>query len=210
MALRLTEGLGFFGERKKHCYVSRESTLVCEFCTIRPQLAAVHPFRLAWYVLVVVLSCSVAPALAVEVLSPSHIKKPAAPERHVWPELSYCGLKLGEAVLQNFDDLHVFRRPVDWRWIQAQERVENAGSELPTSGGVSALPVVAPREIGAKASQQNATNNSAFVLDDPFNQFFHGALLAICIVWPIIWLGDAGPWGGLKKPNVRGNLETTA
>ena len=98
---------------------------------------------------------------------------------------------------------------------EAKQGIGERGAKCGAGDSDSAKPVISPDKMGAKGGNKQTAGNSDSVLRDKFYEFVQGALFAILIAWPIIFLGNAGPWGGLPNPfekqsNVGGQAQPKA
>ena len=161
-----------------------------------------NAFSAVRYVLPVVLAVNSATIFASAINTPSPIKQQLSQKREMVPKLRDSGLNGREPVSQFFNNRQLMFWPVAWGRIQANERGKNAGSEFLTRSSKSAISVVAPDKMSTENGKKNPASNSEAMFKNRLKQIFQGALLALVIVWPILIFGNAGPWGGLKKPNV--------
>ena len=79
---------------------------------------------------------------------------------------------------------------------------QDSRAEGGTGSGTARLEVVAPNEMSAKSSHEQRARNGNNVHGYEVYEFFQGALFAILFAWPIIFLCNAGPYGGLKHNNL--------
>ena len=198
------EGLGFSRVGQKTANIVFEVCLVCESIIMSFPYAKRGGFCLDANILPIVLALAVnaAPSIAQTVEAPGSHEQKSPPWRQVIFELRDSALDSYESTFKLFNDCVLSRRPRNGTGVQASERRVNGIPELVASSSMPSLPVVAPSEIGDKASTKNAAKNGCLVLNEQVKEFFHGALFGLLIALAMFWLTDAGPWGGLKKPNV--------
>lgn len=61
--------------------------------------------------------------------------------------------------------------------------------------------VVSPHKMSGNGGNKQTAGDADNVLRDKVYEVFQGALFALLIAWPIIFLGNAEPYGGLKPNN---------
>lgn len=151
------------------------------------------------YVMVIALNVYFT-ACGTAIAEPSAVEEPALPARHEKAELGDSRLQRGERAPKDWIDSHAITRPVAGVRVQAVESAKNGRTVSGASSGTTRFEVVSPNEMGTNSSSKQRAGNGNDVFGYKVYEFFHGALFAVLFAWPIILLGNAGPYGGMK-PN---------
>lgn len=131
------------------------------------------------------------------VAQPSAVEAAFVPPGNVMLELSDSTFQCRESLLEPSVDFRAGRWELGEHWAKL---ALNSGTESSTSISAASLVVVAPKEISSNSSRQQNGSDAGEVFDGKIYQIVQGVLLAIFIAWPIMFLGDAGPYG-VMKPN---------
>ena len=177
---------------------------------MRVPLSVCNSLATVRHILPIVLVSSCMAVIAKPIDSPRPIELPQAPERDLMSERGYSGLETWESRFQQDNDGQPLLRPFDRYRIEADESQVDRRSEFLARSGVTALAIVAPNEIGRESACKYHARNRCVVLQETLNEIIHGVLLGLAFAVPMFWLGNAGPWGGVKRPNVRAKRATTA
>ena len=154
-------------------------------------------WRTIAHVLVIVTPCIAFGAVQIDI--PSSIEAKTPPPRNERAEILNGGLQGCKASAKECVDV-VGPRSVGW--VDRAKLCQDGGTKCSASVSATSLEVVAPKEVSANGSRQKSSGDGGEVSNEIFDQIFQGVLLGIFIAWPIMWLGDAGPYGGMK-PNVK-------
>lgn len=138
-------------------------------------------------------------ACGTAIAEPSTVKEPTTPQGNERPEVLNGGLKGREMRTEKMVDVLGPRRGIG---VDGTKLCKDGGTEGCTGSGTARLEVVAPNEMSTKSSSEQRARNGNNVRGYEVYEFFQGALFAVLFAWPIIFLCDAGPYGGLKHNGV--------
>ena len=139
------------------------------------------------------------PSIVAEAISePRLVESTLTPPWHERPEILNGGLQSCEVGTEKGIDV---LWPLCGGRIDGTKLGQDGGAKGCASGSAASLKVVTPKEMSANSSRQQNGSEGGEVFNDIARQIIQGVLLAVLIAWPIMWLGDAGPYGGMK-PNV--------
>ncbi len=182
--------LGFFCIRKQALYIGAKDGFA---------IGRRFFWRMTANIVVVALAVFPIVGIGAVVAQPSTVETSFLPPGDIMPELSNCAFKCGEYLFEP----SIYFGACCWEFGEHGAKLAlNSCTESSASIGAASLVVVAPKEISSNSSREQNGSDAVEVVDGKIYQIAQGVLLAIFIAWPIMFLGDAGPYGGMK-PNVK-------
>ena len=129
------------------------------------------------------------------IAEPSAIKRPTTPPWDERAEIFDSGLQCDKLGAEK--GVNVFRPRGD-AWINGTKLAKDRGPKGGTSYSTTGFEVVAPDKMGADSGHDQRAGNGNDFFRNKVYEFFQGALFSVLFSWPVIFLGNAGPYGGLK------------
>ena len=92
-------------------------------------------------------------------------------------------------------------RPSRCAWVYSAEFINDGGSKGIASVGIPNLEIIPPNKMSSNGDHNQSRSNWNDIFPDYVYEVIHGALFGILISWPIMFFGNAGPYGDFRKPN---------
>ena len=185
--------LGFFGIGKQAFHIGVKQGFYIGTCLGLRRCKRIIAVKVVQVALSIYLAASGA-----AIAKPSAVEAITTPPRHERTEIFNSCLQSNKS---NAKECVNVIRPRSRIWVDRAKLCKNGGTKGSASISATSFEVITPKEISANSSRQQNGSEGGEVFNDIIHQVIKGVMLTILVAWPIMWLGDAGPYSGMK-PNV--------